>query len=208
MAITTKSERCCGLAPSPPFLNLGFKASAWIMGGVLSIIVDCSPASSEKLTTPSGSTNECIQPSAKGVEVLFAGKRTEGSAGESHLAGSITASNLQLPERPGTQVDEECTALQVTRNQKAKQALQDSVGQPVQKEISEADRQAIRGLVSQINGFAPASVGDSVQKLNRCVIAFVPGKMEGYNYNVYLIKVPGQSWMILEGRRMFDRERF
>jgi hypothetical protein len=51
----------------------------------ISLVVGCSPESAAKLIPPPGWTKEPPQIARKEIEVLFAGKRDEGTAKESHL---------------------------------------------------------------------------------------------------------------------------
>lgn len=57
----------------------------WILVAITFILAGCSPESAENMVPPSGWTKETTEVPAKGIDVLFAGKRIERAGGESHL---------------------------------------------------------------------------------------------------------------------------
>src|SRR5215471_7404565 len=66
-------------------MKVAKRGLGWILVGIIFMVVGCSPDSPEKMIPPAGWTKEAIQAPAKGIEILFAGQPSEGSAGESHL---------------------------------------------------------------------------------------------------------------------------
>jgi hypothetical protein len=115
---------------------------------------------------------------------------------------------LAFSERPGSSTDERVFISMLRLNQEAFDAVQASLGFRNEERFGNADILEIAKLLASTENFLPSPFGAHVQTFTHFTVATVPGSIDGFTANIYLVKPPRRPWIVLQIAKAGVRARF
>jgi hypothetical protein len=91
----------------------------------------------------------------------------------------------------------------IERNPSVREAIRETDGFLfVRYDVNSADLESLQKLLSTISGFVPEGYHFVEHREDRLIEVIVPGMIGDRRFNVYMIRLPNEKWVLVETAKM------